>query len=51
MAVYIAKSAYFDTVKSIKILRVLPVDLDEIWQLPSTDSTSSGKNLKLYICS
>ena len=28
MAVYIAKNAYFDTIKGIKIHRVLPVDLE-----------------------
>ena len=28
MALYIAKYAYFDTIKGIKIRRVLPVDLD-----------------------
>ena len=28
MTVYIAKNAYFDTIKRIKINRVLPVDLE-----------------------
>ena len=28
MAVYIAKNAYFDTIKGIKINRVLPVNLE-----------------------
>ena len=28
MAVYIAKNAYLDTVKGIKVHRVLPVDLE-----------------------
>ena len=41
MAVYIAKNAYFDTIKGIKIHRVLPV---EIWQVASTGSKLQEKN-------
>ena len=50
MAVYIVKNAYFDTIKAIKIRRVLPVDLELrklAWQLASTGNTSSGKELKI----
>ena len=37
-------AAYFDTMKGIKINRLLPVKY-EIWQLASTGSTSSGKKI------
>ena len=35
VAVYIARNAYFDTIKGIKICRVLPVDF-EFWNLATS---------------
>ena len=52
IAVCIAKNSYLNTIDSLesKLIGYIRLDFnDEIWQIASTGSTSSGKNLKLYI--
>ena len=41
MAVYIAKTAYFDTIKEIKINKLLPVD--QLWNLAATGNIGSSR--------